>query len=32
MTDVKFISQPENYEIVKIICFANSATPYYNYM
>lgn len=32
MTDVKFISQPESYEIVKRICFANSATPFYNYM
>lgn len=31
MTDVKFISQPENYETVKRICFANSATPFYNY-
>jgi hypothetical protein len=32
MTDVKFISQPENYETVKRICFANSATPFYNYL
>ena len=32
ITDVKFESQPENYEMVKRICFANSATPYYNYV
>jgi hypothetical protein len=31
MTDLKFSSQPENYEIVKKICFANSATPFFNY-
>lgn len=32
MTDIEFVSQPTNYEIVKRICFANSATPFYNYM
>ena len=32
MTDIKFVSQPENYELVKRICFASSATPFYNYM
>jgi len=31
MTDIVFVSQPENYEFVKRICFANSATPFYNY-
>jgi hypothetical protein len=30
-TNVQFETQPDTYEIVKRICFTNSATPFYNF-
>ena len=30
-TSVRFESEPDNYDLVKKIMFAHSATPYYNY-